>query len=244
MTMSGPANHPATPTGAQTYLWPDLDRRAAAIDAEFVPTALHLVVAPPATVRPESGADPTGPALHLQAHELIERARQEAEQVRRQAREEEAQRARRLADQALRESVEEQVAAFRRAAEELLAQMRQACEERLAKIERQSVTLVTAMTEKVIGRQLEQDDALVLEVVRAALAEAAGAEQVTVHVSPHDDELVRAAQAELVGVLGSVDQLRLVADEGVSRGGCIVETERGRFDARIETQLQDRKSVV
>lgn len=222
---------------AESYLWPDLDRDHPPADAEFVPTALHLVVGPPSPA-PETTRKRTGPALHLEAHELLERARQQADEIRRQVREEEAERARGLAEQALAESVEEQVAAFRQAAEELLVRMREAFEARLAEIEQQSVALVTAMTEKVIGRQLEENEALVLEVVRTALAEAAGAEQVTVRVSPHDDELVRAAQGELVGVLGLVDQLRVVADEGVARGGCIIETERGRFDARIETQLE------
>jgi len=215
------------------HTWPDLDAQPALGDAEFLPAALHLVMAPP---QPPSDTD--GLSLHTEAREVLEQARSQADHIRQQVREEEAERARALVDEALRESRDEQVAAFQQAAEGVLAQMRASIDEQLADLEQRSASLVTAMAEKVIGRQLEADDEVVLEVVRSALAEAAGAAQVTLSVNPSDDELVRAAQAELIGALGTVEQLRIVADEGISRGGCIVETERGRFDARIETQLE------
>ncbi len=147
-------------------------------------------------------------------------------------------RARQLIDEALRESVREQVAAFERAAEDLTAQMRAAWNQRLADLEQQSVMLVTAMAEKVIARKLDLDDQIVLEVVRTALAEAGDATQVLLRVSAADEPLVRDAQAELLAALASAEDVRVLADDSIGRGGCIVETERGRFDARIETQLQ------
>ena len=34
-----------------------------------------------------------------------------------------------------------------------------------------------------------------------------------------------------------VQQLHLVADEGIAQGGCVVETTVGRLDARLDRQL-------
>jgi len=231
--VSSSSNYPRP----QVYAWPDLERQQPTPEPAFVPTSLHLVAACPARATAVPTSEP-GPALHLQAQELVEQARQQAEEIRRQVREEEARRTRAVAEQALRESAAEQVAAFRQAADDLLDRTRRAFEDRLAHIEQQCATLVTAMVEKIIGVQLQQDDRLVVEVVRRALAEATGADQITVRVSPHDEELVRAAQAELLAVLGATGGLQVVADDSISRGGCIVDTERGRFDARIETQLE------
>jgi len=170
--------------------------------------------------------------------EAVEDVRLQADEIRQSVREEEAVRARQLIDEALRESVREQVAAFERAAEDLTAQMRAAWNQRLADLEQQSVMLVTAMAEKVIARKLDLDDQIVLEVVRTALAEAGDATQVLLRVSAADEPLVRDAQAELLAGLAGADDVRVLADDSIGRGGCIVETERGRFDARIETQLQ------
>ncbi|MCD6361255.1 MAG: hypothetical protein J7M38_10370 [Armatimonadetes bacterium] len=223
--------------GPRPYIWPELDELGEPAEAEFAPVALHRTMTPDmASDRQPEDEEPSHP--HLQTHELVEQARREAEAIRRQVRQEEAERARGILQEMLQQCLDEQVAAFEQAAGDLLEQLRSEMQRRLAELEERSVVLVTAMTEKVIGQRLALDDELVLGVVRNALAEAADAAQVTVRVSPADDELVRAAQSELLATLGQVEQLRVVADESISRGGCIIETERGRFDARIETQLQ------
>ncbi len=223
---------------ATTWTWPDLDEVSAPVEADFVPVALHRVVGPDADVqRVADGVTPDS-AMTLQASELVAQAHDDADDIRRQAREEEVARAREAVDEALRETVAEQVAVFEQAREVLLAEVRESFAARLSEIESRSVMLVTAMTEKVIGRKLDLDDTIVLDVVRASLSEAADASNLTVRVSPTDEPLVAEAQAELVAALGAVDQFQIVADQSVSCGGCIVETERGRFDARIETQLE------
>lgn len=223
---------------AKIWTWPDLDELSPPIEADFVPVALHRVVGTAADVQRVADGVASDSEVTPQASELVAQAHDEADDIRRQVREEEVVRAREAVDEALRETVAEQVAAFEQAREALLVEVREGFAARLSEIESRSVMLVTAMTEKVIGRKLDLDDTIVLDVVRASLSEAADAANLTVRVSPTDEPLVAEAQAELLAALGAVDQFQIVADQSVSRGGCIVETERGRFDARIETQLE------
>lgn len=223
---------------ATTWTWPDLDEVPSPVEADFVPVALHRVVGPDADVQRVADGMVSDPAMTTHAGELVAQARHEADEIRQQAREEEVTRAREVVDEALRETVAEQVAAFEQAREDLLVEVRESFATRLEEIESRSVMLVTAMTEKVIGRKLDLDDTIVLDVVRESLREAADASNLTVRVSPTDEPLVAEAQAELLSALGAVDQFQIVGDQSVSSGGCIVETERGRFDARIETQLE------
>ncbi len=223
---------------ATTWTWPDLDEVSDPVEADFVPVALHRVVGTDADVQRVADGVDSDPAVTLQDSQLVAQAHADADGIRQRAREEEVARARDVVDAALRETVAEQVSAFEQAREALLAQVREGFTARLDEIESRSVMLVTAMTEKVIGRKLDLDDTIVLDVVRASLSEAADASNLTVRVSPTDEPLVAEAQAELLAALGAVDQFEIVADQSVSCGGCIVETERGRFDARIETQLE------
>ncbi len=120
----------------------------------------------------------------------------------------------------------------------MLQELREAFEQRLAEIEEEMLSLIAAMAEKVIRRKLEADDEIVLAVVRETLEQAAGANQITVRISPSDEPLVREAQQTLLAALGPVEELQIIADEQIFPGGCLVETERGKFDARIDTQLQ------
>jgi flagellar assembly protein FliH len=223
---------------ATTWTWPDLDELPPSVEADFVPVALHRVVGTAADVQRVADGVASNPEVTVQAGELVAQAHDEADDIRQRVREEEVARAREAVDTALRETVAEQVTAFEQAREVLLTEVRESFAARLEEIESRSVMLVTAMTEKVIGRKLDLDDTIVLDVVRASLSEAADASNLTVRVSPTDEPLVAEAQAELLAALGAVDHFQIVADQSVSRGGCIVETERGRFDARIETQLE------
>jgi flagellar assembly protein FliH len=58
------------------------------------------------------------------------------------------------------------------------------------------------------------------------------AKHIRVHVHPEDLALVQQGAADALGARGA----RLLADTGMSRGGCRVESDLGRIDATIETR--------
>lgn len=217
------------------WLWPGLHDTGGDDVGGFVPDT--------------SGDQPGGRARDEEVHELIESQREEAEEIVQQARRTAAdirrnegaaavEEVRERLEELLHETVAEQTAAFEQARAQVMAEVRQAAEQRMEQIERNLAGLVAQMTEKVVHRHVEADDSIVLDVVRATLAEAAGAAQMTVRVSPAAEDLVREAQAELLAAADGADELQVVADDGIGPGGCIVETERGRFDARLRTQME------
>jgi flagellar biosynthesis/type III secretory pathway protein FliH len=87
------------------------------------------------------------------------------------------------------------------------------------------VRLAVRIAEKIIRRQLDLAPDTVRDVARAALAAARARDRLTLHVHPED--------AALVAPLG----VPVVADPAVARGGCVVDTDLGRFDARLDVQL-------
>ena len=216
------------------WLWPALDHARAAA-AEFVPLTPGCGDGPRGAGGPR---DRDAPPQGQEAQSVLEAAHAQAEEIRRQVREEATREARERVQALLGEVVAGQAAAFERARDELLQQVRAASEERMARLERELAGLVGQMTAKVVARKVEADDTVVLDVVRGTLSRAAGASRVTVRVAAADDATVRRAQAELLSAVGGVEELTIVADDGIGRGGCVVVTERGHFDARIETQLE------
>jgi flagellar biosynthesis/type III secretory pathway protein FliH len=224
--------------GARPYRWPDLDETAEPTEPEFIAVSLHQVVSPDEVGRAplhEAAGDDEGQAGGEQALAAV---RRQAEQIRTEACRQAAAEARERLEQALRAAMEEHTAAFQQARERLLQELRAAYQQSLSEIEQEMLSTIAVMAEKVIRRKLETDDDIVLGVVREALSQAAGANQVTVRVSPADEPLVREAQQQLLAAAGPVDGLQIVVDEQVLRGGCLVETERGRFDARVDSQLR------
>ncbi|MGC9319007.1 MAG: FliH/SctL family protein [Armatimonadota bacterium] len=225
------------------WRWPPLDDDTAS-DPQFTPMAPDALCASERSSAGETDDStrrdvPRSPGdVREEAERLIEQARREAEDIRRRAREETVREVRGRLEEALHETVAEQVAAFEEARQALLAQMRAAAARRADELEREVAGLVAQMAAKVVRRTIEEDASIVLDVVRDTIAEAAGASRLTVHVAPAQEALVREAQAELLSAAEGAEELRIVADEAVGEGGCIAETGRGRFDARIETQLE------
>jgi flagellar biosynthesis/type III secretory pathway protein FliH len=105
---------------------------------------------------------------------------------------------------------------------------------RLAALGAEVAAIAVDVARKVLGRELRADPGAVVEIARAALEAARGRRGVTLRVHPRDAPAVRAGEARLRGPLS---RCALLEDERVEPGGAIVESEGGRVDARIETQL-------
>ncbi|WP_157269893.1 FliH/SctL family protein [Azohydromonas aeria] len=89
----------------------------------------------------------------------------------------------------------------------------------------------TRLARAVLRAELSTRPEVVTEVALEAVgAMLAGARQLRVLVHPEDEPLVQAGAGMQVEARGG----RVLASAAVSRGGCVVESELGRVDARIE----------
>jgi flagellar assembly protein FliH len=98
-----------------------------------------------------------------------------------------------------------------------------------------AVVLARRMAEKVVGHALDLAPELMGDIAAQALAAArAKAGPVVLRVHPEDLPAVEASRTRWgTGAL----VVKLVADGGVGRHGCVVETPVGRVDARLAAQL-------
>ena len=108
----------------------------------------------------------------------------------------------------------------------------------LAHWESSGVHLAAAIARRLIRRELTRQPEIPLTLVREALELAAGSAQVRIHLHPQDRQA-------LEGHVQMLDARRcpgwaaaeLIADEGISPGGCRVETRFGAIDQQFEAQL-------
>ena len=81
------------------------------------------------------------------------------------------------------------------------------------------------------------DEAVVLDTVRKALAFVREEETLVVRVHPDQLQLVERHQSNWLAAVRNARSVSIEADERIDLGGCVVHTERGDVDARIESQL-------
>jgi flagellar biosynthesis/type III secretory pathway protein FliH len=163
------------------------------------------------------------------ARALVAEAEEDARRIRSEA-EAERERIRREAEEAGR------CEGFARAAAALAAVAAER-ERRLAALTGELATLALEVARKVLGRELSREPRAVLDLASHALAEARDRREVTLRVNPADAPTLRANHERLAALLERAPGLGVREDVGVEPGGVIVETDAGRVDARVETQL-------
>ena len=107
----------------------------------------------------------------------------------------------------------------------------------LSSLEPNILRLIKVIAEKVIVKELKTDPNIILEVVREGLKHVSGSDKILIKVNPTDYEVVQAIQSEWPSILPFVNEFKLVGDDKVSIGGCLIETTTGTVDATIESKI-------
>jgi flagellar assembly protein FliH len=102
-----------------------------------------------------------------------------------------------------------------------------------AEAERDLTRLAIEIAKKVVHREVTLDNEVVMTLARIALSRVHNRTAATIHLHPDDFAYVNSHCERLAA--GHV--LDLVEDRTISRGGCLVRTEMGDVDARIDQQF-------
>ncbi|NPV53695.1 MAG: hypothetical protein HPY71_09240 [Firmicutes bacterium] len=106
------------------------------------------------------------------------------------------------------------------------------------------VELAVGIAEKIVHREIEVDESVVLGMVKEALLHVRDSRAVRIRVSPWDVERVAAFRDDLVKMVSDAGDIEILQDPRVEQGGCIIETEFGMVDARIRRQFSEVKEVL
>lgn len=129
----------------------------------------------------------------------------------------------------------EKLAAAEKEAVALLLDARREARHVVAEAQRGLEKLALAAAEKIIGDELMMRPEAVEAVVARVIAAAGQARRLRVRVHPEDLSLLEHARQRLISEEGQL--LELIADPEIGRGGCVLESESGEVDGRLETQL-------
>jgi len=121
---------------------------------------------------------------------------------------------------------------------EALIQLNTIREETYRQIEKEVVELALAIAQKVICREISTDQETVVHVAREALAKVDDPGRIKIKLNPSDLQFINETKYQLFNLTTDVNHVTFEAEESIQSGGCIIETELGEIDARIEKQLQ------
>jgi flagellar assembly protein FliH len=104
--------------------------------------------------------------------------------------------------------------------------------------EKETVELALAIAKKIVGHEVSVNNELVLKVVKEALKKVADHDRITIRINPSDFQICRDAKFQLSDLTDNNESISFEEDDKIDRGGCVIETNLGDIDARIQKQLR------
>lgn len=169
-----------------------------------------------------------------EAERIVSQAKAEAADIREKARAEGYEAGRVAGHQAGLDEAKPVIDSFKA----LAAELTRARAEYYQNAEREMVDLVVSVAHTVIGLEAERAPELVRNVILKAVGQLRSRETLIIRVNPADLAEAQKARPELTREVEDIERVSFRGDPSVARGGCMVETNIGMIDARIETQLE------
>ena len=110
--------------------------------------------------------------------------------------------------------------------------------------EQQIVDLVVLMTRKVVKIMSDNQKSVIMANVVQALKKVKGRGDVTLRVNLADVKLTTEHIQDFIREVENIQNITVVEDSSVEKGGCIVETDFGAIDARIASQLAELETKI
>lgn len=111
-------------------------------------------------------------------------------------------------------------------------------------MEPQIVGMIFDLAKQVIKQEIEASRTVALSLVRNSLRRVADSGSLRIRVHADDLATVRANREDLLSLVDGIPHIEIIEDRRVGQGGCLVETDAGNVDARIETQLDEVSSML
>ncbi len=108
----------------------------------------------------------------------------------------------------------------------------------LMRAEVEAVSLSLAIAEKIIHQEVKTNKDIIRNVAKAALQKIVDHKQIKIRLSSSDYKCLKDIKPELLDLQDKFETLSFEKDDSITTGGCVIETELGDIDARIESQIQ------
>ncbi|MFG6148916.1 flagellar assembly protein FliH [Halobacillus sp. B23F22_1] len=101
------------------------------------------------------------------------------------------------------------------------------------------VEIAAACAEKILGKELQMNEASFIHVVKKAVEDVKNQPEIKVYVHPDDYPTIHAQKAELEAIMEFQSSLHIIIKETVEKHGCIIESSFGQIDAGLGSQLTE-----
>jgi type III secretion protein L len=110
-------------------------------------------------------------------------------------------------------------------------------------MEKAIVSIALTAVRKIIGQEVSTNPEAIVGIVSTALKTVVHHRRVKIYVHPQDLENLEAHKPRLKALFEHLESLSLSSRDDIQQGGCVIETEGGIINAKLDNQLSALESA-
>ncbi len=114
----------------------------------------------------------------------------------------------------------------------------------LEEAEKQIVDIIVAIARKVVKTVTESHKNIIVEQVYDAIGKLKGRAEITIRINVEDLMMTTKHKKDFIQMIEGVENVKILEDNSIERGGCIITTDFGSVDARISSQLSELEQKI
>ena len=109
--------------------------------------------------------------------------------------------------------------------------------------ESEMVSVILEAVEKIIGKYVEEDKDIILNLIKKGMENYNAFDKVTVRVSEEDYEHCIKNKDKILKDIEFLDDVNILKDLSLKKGDCVIETNSGVINSGVSTQLKALKNL-
>ena len=167
-------------------------------------------------------------AVLLEAQELIEQAKKDVEKYKAEVEEE----CKKLKEKAKREGYEE---GYQKWTEEI-SKLESEITSVRGDMEKVLVPVALKAAKKIVGREMELSENTIVDIVSNTLKSVSQHKRIVIYVNKKDLDPLEKGRERLKNIFENLETLSVRERNDIAPGGCVIETEGGIINARLDNQ--------
>ncbi|MEJ8554401.1 FliH/SctL family protein [Tepidibacter sp. Z1-5] len=110
--------------------------------------------------------------------------------------------------------------------------------DQIDKLEKDIIDLVINSVDKIIKVKLEENDEIILNLIKEALNKLTFTEKLIVRVSGEDFEKVNSSRDKILAMSGYIEDIQIKVDKSLEKGDLIIDTNAGTVNPSIKNQFE------
>jgi flagellar assembly protein FliH len=114
----------------------------------------------------------------------------------------------------------------------------------LEEAESQIVDIIVAIARKVVKTITETHKNIIIEQVKDSIQKLKGRAEITIRINVEDLMMTTKHKKDFIQMVEGIENVKILEDNSVDKGGCIITTDFGSIDARISSQLSELEQKI